>query len=114
MAVQWMADHAHKMPPVEFAEILLSVTLPAEADAEITDLLARKARSAEKMGQGRYPALDAYIRAGIDRGRLLADQAPAGRADKDALDALFRVTVEEVAGEAQRSDEQRSELQSLM
>src|SRR3546814_4611881 len=30
MAVQWMADHAHKMPPVAFAEILLSVTLPAD------------------------------------------------------------------------------------
>ncbi len=91
MAVEWMKRHDYAMPPVRFADLRTGYTLSPDEEYELASLLVKKQESGEKIGKGRYPALDKFIEIGIgELSRRAADEAPAREPDFGKLDELFR------------------------
>jgi hypothetical protein len=90
MAVDYMASHAYAVPPIFFGDLLYDSALSTDEERELRALLAMKAHTSEIGGKGRFPALDAYITEGIERGRKLAEAAPSGNICRDALDVMFQ------------------------
>jgi predicted nucleotidyltransferase len=66
LALRWLRENAEGEPPMDMPGLLEGVSLPAAVRAELDELLARKAASAE-LGLGpRLPGLDGLIAAELD------------------------------------------------
>lgn len=92
MAVQFMHDHGYAIPPLRFNTLRAASSFSSEIDAELDDLLARKAATMET-GAGRYPALDIYIDDMIARGHQWVLAAPDNKPDMGALNEYFIQTI---------------------
>lgn len=91
LSASWVAKH-HSPPPVPFDEMLS--LLPSDVLAEIPELLAYKARSAEGERMERWPVIDVFLKERHAELEAHAPRLPRGHDDSPALDVLFR---EEVA-----------------
>ena len=90
LALHFMDQHGHALPPVSMPELFAATVVPAEVRAEIDRLLILKREATERDGAGRLPVLDDWIASWLGRGHALANAARAGRPDMQALERLFR------------------------
>ncbi|WP_019946746.1 nucleotidyltransferase domain-containing protein [Hymenobacter aerophilus] len=89
LAARWIRER-QTMPPMEFAP--LRVLLPPALEAEVDELLRRKAGANEKTVTARPEALTAFFRAELAAGQAARESLPVLRSGSAAgeLDALFR------------------------
>lgn len=95
LACRWLERYG-TMPPIEFAP-LVAEFLPPELHPHIDELLARKMAGEELDSGPRIPELNAFIEAELERlGIVVRDLPHSPEQGNDALDALFRATLDEV------------------
>ena len=89
LAARWIRER-HSVPPMEFG--LLQGLLPAALDAEVDELLRRKAGANEKTVVARPEALTAFLQDELAAGQMARETVPVIRAGSAAgeLDTLFR------------------------
>ena len=90
LAARWIRER-HTLPPMEFAP--LRVFLPPALEAEVDELLRRKAGANEKTVVARPEALTGFLRDELAAGQAVRESLPVVRAGGAAgeLDALFRM-----------------------
>ncbi|NVO29693.1 nucleotidyltransferase domain-containing protein [Hymenobacter lapidiphilus] len=89
LAAHWIRER-QTMPPMEFAP--LRALLPPALEAEVDELLQRKAGANEKTTVARPEAVTAFLRAELAAGQVAKESLPVIRAGSAAseLDALFQ------------------------
>ncbi len=96
LAVQYMNEFNHVMPPVSMGELLSAGYLTGRDANDMQLLLELKQNGAEGT-TGRFPSLDAYIGAALDKDTGwawdMAEDAPGRSPVKEEFDQLFRRTV---------------------
>jgi predicted nucleotidyltransferase len=104
LACRWIAAHG-TMPPMEFAS-LVDDQLPTELRGIVHALLERK-RAGDELATGpRIPAVNGFLDGEMTRlGEALAVIPRSPAPDWDALDRVFRNSLEEVWGERMAENE---------
>ncbi len=97
LATRWIRER-HTVPPMEFAP--LRVLLPPALEAEVDELLRRKAGANEKTVVARPGAITAFLRDELAAGQAARELLPVVRAGSAAreLDALFRALLNAAFG----------------
>lgn len=97
LACRWIESHG-TMPPMEF-ESLVDDQLPAGLREPVESLLGRKRQGDELSVGARIPAINTFLDSEIVRLNAgVASRGSSAAPDLDALDTLFRSTLDEVWG----------------
>ena len=89
LAVYWMVDHGHNMPPIFFKDLNASDYMDEVEFNELSELMKNKAQGTEMDTKGRYEALDGFITEGIEVCKGYAAYAPKTKPNQHKLLNLY-------------------------
>lgn len=92
LAASWMLDHPTpgSAPPVRFDQLRAETRVPARVDTEIDTLLDWKTKLSEGGARRRFPVLDAWVGAELDRLKDAVPSLPDPQVDREVAERVLR------------------------
>jgi predicted nucleotidyltransferase len=92
--ILWL-NQKKSIPPMQFIETLNALDLPTDVLETTHELLEQKSKTSE-MGKGpKIPILENFIQEQLELAQKYCESAPVGHVAMDALNKLFRQTINE-------------------